>query len=892
MLCSNKDIEEPAAMNVPKAFSHFIVLEKLADGGMGVVYKAKDTRLGRYVALKFLSEAFSQDRSALERFQREARAASALNHPNICTIYEVDVANDGDDNVPFIAMELLKGKTLKQLIAERTIAYDQVLNLGIQVADALDSAHAKGIIHRDIKPANIVVTRGGHAKLLDFGLAKFAPQPERNSGSNASSGKLTATLEAPLTSARTAVGTVAYMSPEQVRGETLDARSDLFSFGAVLYEMSTSRQAFAGSTTGVILDTILNRAPTPPTRVNPELPNEFAVLITKALEKDRDLRCQTAGELRADLKRLKREAELSRRSDGPVLSYGAAKPPRFSDAWKKRALYAAAVAAIFLIATGLTGAMLLAKRATTAPPLSFRQITFRRGIVYSARFTPDVKTVIYSAAWNGSPSDLFSTREDNPESRSLGLPGAQIAGISSTGEMAVLLHSSAGIFEPSGTLARLPVAGGAPREIADQANWADWSADGSSLAISLGQSGSEQLEFPIGKVLFKTPGWIGDPRISPTGDRIAFLAHPVIGDDGGSVAVVDLHGKVTALSSGWVSAEGLVWSPSGKEIWFTATKAGVSRALFAVDLSGRERLVERVPAELTILDSSRDGRVLLKRELTRHEIRAEIAGDTREQELSWFDASLPVALSGDGKTLLFAEVGEAGGATYGAYIRGTDGSPAIRLGDGEPFALSPDGKWALCATHSSPPQLILLPTKAGTPRILTNDSIAHLGGAWLPDGKRIIFSGSEPGHAVRLYSQNLEGGNPQAISPYGSGTWAVLLSPDGKLVVGVGPDGKCYFFPVDGGAAQPIPGISSADTIDGWAADGRSFFVHNSMGLPVTISRIDSVTGKRTLWKQIAPADPAGVDAIQGIAVTPDEKSIVYSYRRRLSDLYLVEGLK
>ena len=877
-------------MNVPKVFSHFLILEKLADGGMGVVYKAEDTKLGRQVALKFLPGGFSKGRATLERFQREARAASALNHPNICTIYEIDVVDDGGETVPFIAMELLEGQTLKQQIGEKLMACDQVLDLGIQIADALDAAHAKGIVHRDIKPANIFVTRRGQAKLLDFGLAKFAPESE---GAGAESLAMrTTTVEAPLTSPRTAVGTVAYMSPEQVRGENLDARSDLFSFGAVLYEMATGRQAFVGNTAGMILDVILNRAPAPPTRVNPELPGEFEIIVAKALEKDREMRCQTAAELRADLKRLKRETDRSRSPVDPVLSRESAKLPRSTAAWAKPMWYALAVTTILLIGAGLAGGMFLAKRRGKTPQPSFRQITFRRGIVYSARFTPGVRTIIYSAAWDGSPSDLYSTRGDNLESRSMGLPGAQIAGISSAGEMAILLRSRAGVFELNGTLARLPVAGGAPREVLDEANWADWSADGSSLAISHGQDGFEQLEFPIGKVLYKTAGWIGDPRVSPKGDRIAFLAHPAIGDDGGSVAVVDLNGEATRLSTGWVSAEGLAWSPSGEEVWFTATKAGVSRALFAVDLSGRQRLVYRVPAELTILDTARDGRALLKRELTRHEIKAHIVGDTREQELSWFDASLPVALSNDGKTLLFGEVGEAGGATYGAYIRGTDGSPAIRLGDGEPFALSPDGNWALCATHTSPPQLVLLPTRVGKARILTNDSIEHLGAAWFPGGERIVFSGSEPGHALRLYTQDLEGGKPKAITPDGGGTWAVIISPDGKLVVGTGPDGRYYFFPVDGGEAHPVPGIESGDYIDGWSEHGRSFFVHNSMGLPVTISRIDSVTGKRTLWKQVAPADPAGVDAIQGFAITPDEKSFVYSYRRRLSDLYLVEGLK
>jgi Tol biopolymer transport system component len=695
--------------------------------------------------------------------------------------------------------------------------------------------------------------------------------------------------EEQLTSPGSTVGTVAYMSPEQARGEELDSRTDLFSFGAVMYEMCTGKVAFGGSTSAIVFEGILNRTPTPLPQLNPSLPPDLNRII------GRELRYQAASEMRAELRRLKRDLDSSRTAPAQGTVSATPSPEAVAPAAVAGKSYSIrwmgfVCAALIL---GIGAGWLL--RGSFMPVLqpSYHQLTFRRGTIRSAHFTPNGQSVVYGASWEGSPIDLFITSPESPQSRSLNLEGAALLSISSSGEMAVSVDSRpSGPYAQVGTLARVPLNGGSPRPVLENVQWADWSSDGNNLAIVRDVGGRNQLEFPIGKVLYQTSGWISHPRISSKGELIAFMDHPLPGDDGGSVKVVDLSGKVKTLAAGFQTAQGVAWSADGREIWFTAADLGLKRAIYAVTLGGRERLIARVPGTLSLQDIWQDGRVLLAKDAWRRELIGLFSGESKERDLSWLDYSYPSDLSPDGKVLFFTEAGEGGGTNYSVYERKVGETSAVRLGDGQAITVSPDGKWVIASPPSPPAQLVLLPTGPGESKPLTHDSINHSRARWLPDGQRYLFSGKEPGHAARIYRQDSFEAKPVPISSEGIDPLVLVLAPDGQQVVGIGPDDKAYFYPVAGGEPRVVPGVEPGEQPIEWSADAKAIYLYKPGDLPAKVYRLDLSTGHKTLWRELMPSDSAGVSRIGPIVITPDGKSCLYGYHRILSDLYLVEGLK
>ncbi len=827
---------------------------------MGEVYRARDSRLGREVAIKVLSSETSADPQRRQRFEQEARSASALNHPNILTIHEVG----SSEGAIYIAMELVEGRTLRELILAEPLAIRKLLEFAVQVADGLAKAHAAGIVHRDLKPENLMVSKDGYVKILDFGLAKLT-EPESQEAS------ALPTMAAPLTQPGAVMGTVGYMSPEQASGRAVDYRSDQFTLGSILYEMATGKRAFQRKTSAETLAAIIREEPEALGKLNPKAPAPVRWIVDRCLAKDPEERYASTKDLARDLASVR--DHLSETSAPGDLA--AAEPVKMRRRrWQVSAALALSAGALGFLLRG-------ALREHPDSGITFQRLTYKRGTILTTRFAPDGRTIFYGAAWDGGPLEIYSTRTDSRESRSLGLPSADVLSVSSTGEMAISLgrHFIVG-FQTSGTLARAPLGGGAPREVLEDVQDADWSPDGKTLAVARYVGNRCRLEYPIGKILYEGGAWLSNVRVSPDGRLVAFLAHPQTGDNVGSVRVVDTTGKLRL--SGAENQRTVAWSPRGDEVWS-------SPPFEATSLSGKTRVLWNSPGFDFIGDVSRDGKVLGIRDISRREI-VGVEPQGEERNLTWLDWSYPSDISADGRAVLFDEETIT---PNGIYLRRLDGSPAVLLGEGRSFALSPDGRWALTVPQGGSGEITLLPTGSGQPRGLLKSKLSIQWGTFFPDGRRILVMGIETGHGPRLYTLDLPDGKPRAITPEGVRLGpGHPISPDGAGVATGGPDGRIAIYPIAPAEPRPLPGALPDDVPIRWTPDGRGIYVFRPLAPPGRVELLDVATGARKVVKEFRPPDPAGVLQIGPILMTPDAKTFVYSYRRLLGELYLATGIK
>jgi eukaryotic-like serine/threonine-protein kinase len=851
------------------------IIAAIGAGGMGEVYSARDTSLGRDVAVKVLRAGTQHDPDRVRRFRLEAQSAAALNHPNIVAVYFV---GEHDTN-SYVVSELLEGETLRERLGKGALPTRKCIEYARQIAEGLAAAHAKGIIHRYLKPENIFLTKDGHAKILDFGLAKLT----RFAGESAADlDEATLSLGS---SPGAILGTVGYMSPEQVRGNPVDTRSDIFSFGVILYEMLSGKNAFRQTSAADTMSAILTADPPDLVASTGSVSPALDRVVRRCLEKDPADRFQSIRDVGFALQALE--------------GSGSTSPPPASDSpirdkhWPRRII--AIVAALLAIAAAYTiGRHFSASTISRLP--QFQRLTFRQGTLRTARFAPDGQTIVYGASFDGNASRIFTTRPTSPESLSLEFPSTNLLAVSRSGELAVSVDCRG--FSNAicvGTLARMSLSGGAPREVTNRVIAADWLPSGTELAVARQENGRSVVEFPFGNVVFRSSGWVSSIRVSPSGNLIAIADHSHQDDDSGNVLILDSQGRQKLSAGPFNSLQGLAWTPNGNEVWFAASTGTGSWAdqIRAVDLSGKQRTLLPLPGITRLHDISPDGRVLLSKEDWRASLAFFGVNDAKERNLSWLDYSGLTDLSRDGSTVIFTEGGASSAATFFLYLRKTDGSPALKLGEGQNGAISPDGKWVLAATSGNPERLVLYPTGAGETRYLGDSSFLEYGSlGWSPDGSWITFSAHQ-GHGSRIYRQSVQGGKPQPVTPeIYPGPGANNTSPDGKFVFAIDLQNKPWLYPLDGSQPKPIAGFRSEDAWLNWGADNRTAYITSSQGFPMRIFRLDLITGEKKLFKEFMPEDRTGLGNAYGVLVSQDGRYIAYTYQRCLSELYLTTNLK
>ena len=838
------------------------VLSPIGAGGMGEVYRAKDPRLGRDVAIKVLPASFSSDPDRLKRFEQEARAAGVLNHPNVTIVYDIGT----HEGAPYVVQELLEGETLRAELASGRFPPRKAIDYGIQIARGLAAAHEKGIVHRDLKPENLFVTNDGRVKILDFGLAKLT-QVE-------GAGNMTNIPTA--TEPGVVMGTLGYMSPEQIKAKPADERSDIFALGAILYEMLSGSRAFRGDSAGETMAAILKEDPPDLSSTNENISPGLERIVRHCLEKNPERRFQSASDIAFNLESISAPSMTSGPRD--------AAPERR----RGRALAGRLAAGLALLAAGLlAGAALAGGRAHA--PLVFQPLTFRRGFVSAARFAPDGQTIVYSAAWDGAPSRIFTTRPEGREATALPLPPAKLLAVSSGGELAILLDPTVdyNLYNERGTLAVVPLSGGSPREVIRDVKWADWDPEGKNLAVVRVEGARERLEYPLGRLRYESPAWIASPRISPRGGRIFFFEG--VPFNGHSLTVIDSAGHKSVLSPGLTDWWASVWSPDGKEVWlpeFRDPRRGDS-PISAIDLSGRRRVLERGLFTADLNDISLAGRALVTVFQQPEWTFGLVADQKAESRLVSRTDLRMVDLSRDGR--LLALRGDSSDHQR-VWISRTDGSPPVILGEGVTHGFSGDGAWVLASQQG---KLQALPTSAGSPKPVSEGFFEAIRWAsWFRDGRRILVWGQTKDGKSGIFVLDGEGQAPQRVAPegYEIAAGGNAVSPDGLLVAAKSPEGRLMLCPVSGGTPLPIPGLTGHYASAQWSEDSKSVYVFRLGQAPAAVEKVDIDSGRATVWKNLTPPDVAGM-AVRAVAMTPDAKYYAYSCQQYLTTLYLVEGV-